>query len=177
MNQSWIVGTIFCEIYSSQRVKTIILLIWKVFREINISWYYVHSVEKYNKTQSGSKIREINTLLTSFEKMLIWRKKCLFFRKNKAGRHSFSRIFFHKYFLELMNVISRNFENLPKEIFSLFFREIKSTKYLRWMIHRPISNVIQLQNETIYKQSKDEIDLKFMVLIENNLFENCFTIF
>ena len=61
-----------------------------------------------------------------------------------------------------MNVISRNFENLPKEIFSLFFREIKSTKYLRWMIHRPISNVIQLQNETIYKQFKDEIDLKFI---------------
>ena len=44
------------------------------------------------------------------------------------------------------------------------------------MILRPISNVIQLQNETIYKQSKDEIDLKFMVIIENNLFENCFTI-
>ena len=44
------------------------------------------------------------------------------------------------------------------------------------MILRQISIVIQLQNETIYKQSKDEIDLKFMVIIENNLFENCFTI-
>ena len=44
------------------------------------------------------------------------------------------------------------------------------------MIIRPISIVIQVQNETIYKQSKDEIDLKFMVIIENNLFENCFTI-
>ena len=42
------------------------------------------------------------------------------------------------------------------------------------MILRPITIVIQLQNETIYKQSKDEIDLKFMVIIENNLFENCF---
>ena len=44
-------------------------------------YFLFHIVKKYYKTLSRSKFfREINTLITSFVKTLIWRKKCWFFR-------------------------------------------------------------------------------------------------
>ena len=71
---------------------------WKIFfhviektREINITDFTkefnfkldTHSVEKYYKTRSRKKFREINSLVTSLVKTLISRKKCWFFAENR----------------------------------------------------------------------------------------------
>ena len=71
---------------------------WKIFfhviektREINITDFTkefnfkldTHSVEKYYKTRSRKKFREINSLVTSLVKTLISQKRFWFFRENK----------------------------------------------------------------------------------------------
>ena len=115
-------------------------------------YFLFHIVKKYYKTLSRSKFfREINTLITSFVKTLIWRKKCWFFRKIRKIMeflyfflYSSAKISWNKnelisYVLLPYTAQCGNYTNLLSHFFgknfvkpTILLKRVDLTKYFFW---------------------------------------------